>query len=323
MKKNIDILDLTKFILSLMIVAIHTGLFPSVLYPWLYLAVPLFFIISSYLLFSKIKSLPAEKHKETIKHYIFRILKLYLFWFIVLLPITIQIRDGWFADGLWIGLFKTTINLFLGSTFVASWFLTALIFDTLIVNKLSKKHNKFLLFISIVSYLICCYFSSYHYILSSPIYDSVINFYNPALSMFVGLIFIMVGKMFAEKEITLSKKKSIILFIVSCGMLYVEWFAIYRIAGFNSNGCYIAIIPTTIFLFNLIKNVKLQIKNSKILRQFSNFTYPLHGSIVHVLLKLGVPIGFFNFSITLIICLLFFFIVKKLECKIEFLKYSH
>lgn len=61
-EKNYDILDLIKFVFSIMIVAIHTELLPNILYPWLRLAVPLFFIISSFLLFSKInKSSKDEK----------------------------------------------------------------------------------------------------------------------------------------------------------------------------------------------------------------------------------------------------------------------
>lgn len=37
------IFDVVKFCLALMVVAIHSKLFPMLLYPWLRLAVPLFF----------------------------------------------------------------------------------------------------------------------------------------------------------------------------------------------------------------------------------------------------------------------------------------
>ena len=62
MKKS-DILDLTKYILSFMIVAIHLELWPNILYPWLRLAVPLFFMISSYILFSKLNVTNEETKK--------------------------------------------------------------------------------------------------------------------------------------------------------------------------------------------------------------------------------------------------------------------
>ena len=94
--KNYDILDIVKFILSIMVVAIHTELFPTVLFPWLRIAIPLFFIISSFLLYEKIK-LNKENKKEIIKKYIVRQLKYYLFWFIVLIPATVYLRKEWFA----------------------------------------------------------------------------------------------------------------------------------------------------------------------------------------------------------------------------------
>lgn len=45
---NYDVLDLAKFVLAFFVVAIHTSFFPKYLYPWLRVAVPLFFIISSF-----------------------------------------------------------------------------------------------------------------------------------------------------------------------------------------------------------------------------------------------------------------------------------
>ena len=52
---RIAIFDIVKFFLSLMVVAIHCELFPLTLYPWLRLAVPLFFVISSYLFFGNLQ----------------------------------------------------------------------------------------------------------------------------------------------------------------------------------------------------------------------------------------------------------------------------
>lgn len=50
------VLDIAKYLSSFMIVAIHCGLYPKVFYPWLRIAVPMFFMISSYLLWNKIVS---------------------------------------------------------------------------------------------------------------------------------------------------------------------------------------------------------------------------------------------------------------------------
>lgn len=50
-KQNYDIFDLAKFILAIFIIAIHSEFLPHILYPWLRIAVPLFFVISAYLFF--------------------------------------------------------------------------------------------------------------------------------------------------------------------------------------------------------------------------------------------------------------------------------
>ena len=64
---NYDILDLTKIVLAFMVVAIHSFLFPEQLYPWLRLAVPLFFIISSFLLFKRMNNRSENEKKEIVK----------------------------------------------------------------------------------------------------------------------------------------------------------------------------------------------------------------------------------------------------------------
>lgn len=52
-QRNYDIFDLTKFILSIFIVSIHSGIVSDIFIPIVRIAVPMFFIITSYLLFSK------------------------------------------------------------------------------------------------------------------------------------------------------------------------------------------------------------------------------------------------------------------------------
>lgn len=56
-QRNYDIFDLIKFILSIFIVSIHSGIVPDIFIPIVRIAVPLFFIISSYLLFRKKKEM--------------------------------------------------------------------------------------------------------------------------------------------------------------------------------------------------------------------------------------------------------------------------
>ena len=81
--------DIVKFILSLLVLAIHSTLYPMVLYPWLRIAVPLFFMMSSYFLFSKLREASKDNHRAILRKFVVRNLQLYLCWFIILLPITV------------------------------------------------------------------------------------------------------------------------------------------------------------------------------------------------------------------------------------------
>ena len=86
LQKGNAIFDYTKFIMAIMVLAIHSALLPELLYPWLRLAVPLFFIISSYFFFKKYRSAESGAERgKVIKKFLIRNLQLYSFWFIVLL----------------------------------------------------------------------------------------------------------------------------------------------------------------------------------------------------------------------------------------------
>lgn len=331
--KNMDILDFTKIILSLMVVAIHSNLFPMILYPWVRLAVPLFFIISSYLLHLKINNSNEHERKMIIKHYIIRMLKLYMFWLIALLPITIYFRKDWFNNGIFSGLGYFILKFFLGSTFKASWYISASIIGTIIVDILSKKNNiKILLLFYILVYLLCCYCSGYVFFFSKSI---VMNFFhnihmNPECSFPVSLIYIYLGSLLSEDRFKINRKINAFLIVISCILLYTEWLLIYKVSGGYNKDSYIFIMPTSFLIFNYIKNIKITINNSKTLRQLSNFIYPLHASVasfnrffLRKFISNDLLIGMFCFLITLLVCLLGYIIVKHCENKIKILKYSY
>lgn len=103
-KRNLNGLDLFKLIMAAMVVAIHTRPFDALKSRTLYyvfdtateLAVPYFYMASAYLLFLK-----AEKSGlQTVKDYIFRMVKLYILWEVIYLPLALY---GYIRDGMTIG----------------------------------------------------------------------------------------------------------------------------------------------------------------------------------------------------------------------------
>ncbi len=328
MQKRLDILDLVKFILSLMIVAIHTKIYPDVLYPWLRLAIPLFLIISSFLLFRKISENPSDS-KEIIKKYLIRLLKLYLFWFIVLLPYTILIRKHWFDDGVLYGLSKTVYSILFSTTFPASWYLTATIEGTLIVYLLSKKVNDKILFVLfLLCYILCCISSSYNVFLNLKIF----TVFKPHFCFLVTMIYILIGKMFAYKKININIKYLIILLIICIIGLFFEWRLIVKYTNSLNKDCYLMLLPVSVFIFGIIKNININLKYGRYLRQFSSFIYPVHNFIIFVINYIFVKfinvsnlLPMYMFILTLLVGLIMYLMIKLLENKkiFKFLKYSY
>lgn len=96
-RKTIPGLDILKFLLAIMIIALHTELGsynPSVhwvLTNLFHIAVPCFFAISSFLFFRKIDSTPVNKQQSVFKKSITRYLILYLIWYILIFPFSWKI----------------------------------------------------------------------------------------------------------------------------------------------------------------------------------------------------------------------------------------
>ena len=142
------VLDVMKFVMAIVVVAIHTrpelsfsSLFIRNFFETVYsIAVPFFFMASGFLLFRKI-SLPLTAEGELrIKSYLKRMCKLYGLWTIVYLPLTIY---GFYLSG--ISPLKAFV-LFLRNIFLVGenymswplWYLLALIVAVSIVYVLLK-----------------------------------------------------------------------------------------------------------------------------------------------------------------------------------------
>ena len=77
--------DLLKFILSLVVVWIHTG--TSDLYGLVNIAVPIFFALSGFFLFGKIGR--GKHDSATVLNWLFKTLQLYLLWTLIYLPFAV------------------------------------------------------------------------------------------------------------------------------------------------------------------------------------------------------------------------------------------
>ena len=70
--KEYNSLDILKFILSIFVLIIHSEIDKTVISPLLRIAVPIFFVISGYLFFSKIQKLDNRKDELNALAHLFK-----------------------------------------------------------------------------------------------------------------------------------------------------------------------------------------------------------------------------------------------------------
>lgn len=337
-KKGMDILDLVKMILAFMVVAIHSGLFDPFLYPWLRLAVPLFFMISSYLFFKKINGCEHSKERnQALKDFVLRNLKLYAFWFVVLFPVTGMLR-GWFDINGEDAVVNIIINFFIGSTFVASWFISALIIGVIVVFLARNTNKTALLVVGIVLYLLVSLRTSYMFVFKNwtDMLYAVATFeaytFSPINSFPAGIPWVIFGKLFADGYFSKIKiKTSAITLGVSSVLLFTEWFLIMHFSGKYNKDFYIMLLPCCLAILNILLQLKpINLKYAKEMRKISVFVYASHGSLVHCLVfafnRINLPLpSFVIYILTLVICVgaaLLVFVLEKYKY-LKWLRYSH
>ena len=198
--------DYFKYILSILVIIIHTEPFGHWIYPLLSIAVPMFFVISSYFFFRSCKGDETDKMK--LKKFVKRNLILYAFWFIALLPITLDMRN-YFEGGLTTGMLKMLKGFLFGSTFKVSWFIMATIVGvTLFYNLRKYLKPHIMVVLCIIAYMVCCATSSYYhafalsnaaFVQMDVIYRSVLG--EPHHSFPVAFFWVSVGWLFANSKV--------------------------------------------------------------------------------------------------------------------------
>lgn len=331
--KSYDILDLAKFIFSIFIVAIHSELLPNVLYPWLRLAVPMFFLISSFLFFRRTSDLPNEKKNAALRKTVKRNLILYGIWFIILLPVTLYVRS-WFSDGILRGVFTVVKNFFLGSTFLASWFIMANLISIVLIFFLGKKcNNLLLLIVTGILNLLCCLLSAYDDIAIFGTIDATITPLIGSIknNFVVALFWTALGKTFAEGKLKMAKNSALILAVDFGILLWIERYLNIKLLQTKGNAdCFFMLIPTCLFLFAFLLQLDgIKLKSAKFLRSMSTLIYVMHYAVIICVPRFSFiskpSLSFYLFGCALLVSLSAGFCIIKLSNikQLKFLKYLY
>lgn len=306
-------LDVLKFLMCIMIILIHIRV--TYLLPIIRVAVPVFFIISSYLFFARLPEVNASSNSY-LRKFILRGLKLYVFWFIVLLPVTFYVK-GWYKMDFVSILGNFVYDVFLNGTFMASWYISAYVIGITLLYFFRRWLTIFAV-ISFCLYIICCAVSTYYYLFGFMFYY-VGHGYKIINSFPAGLLFIFFGYLFASGHV-LSLKKSLKLTIIGSILFFTESYLIFKYGWVRETDCYLSSIILAPALFSLFKHypelVKFPTNN---LRKCTTIIYCSHYSFI--VITYAVYNFLFNslmkdsllFSVVLIICTIFSVLLIKIS----------
>lgn len=343
--KRYDSIDIAKFVLALMIVLIHVNPFPPkinmVVMPVLRLAVPLFFIISAFFFFRKVKVGKRATESDVVCAvkraigFTKRNLTLYFFWLIVLFVPVVVLR-GWFGDGLLRGIFIFLQHFFFGSTFIASWYIMALIIAVWVVLVLSVR-LKSATVVALTSpfFVVSCLMSNYYY---SPLTQAHLDtlqfaFWYPYNSFWIALFWVAVGKWVSDHFESWGGVASCWLFgIAGVGLILLgleQAFIVQNKYCYDSS-VFFSLPLVVVPLFLLLLRWDVAFSGAAFLQAASTVTYCLHATLRSVLKALLALCGINASELMLlgpviVVCILVTALILRLEkCpRLSWLRCAH
>lgn len=268
--KKYDFIDLAKFVLSFLVIAIHTGTNRIIGTELCSTAVPIFFLASGFFLFKSHTNGGVSK----IDFYIKKIIRLYVLYTIIYLPLTVygfSLQD--------IGLVKSTFIfirnfLLVGENYYSwpLWYLLSLIISTLIIRIFIKRKIR-IYYIFLCSILLSILGICLEYTKTngadfewmnniSMIYHKI--FVTTRNGFFIGLYYVSLGMLMAQNENRIINKPlfitSIILCLINCFVFCLWIFA-----------------PSIFYIIIYLSNtIKINISNNLWLRNMSTLIYFFH-----------------------------------------------
>lgn len=256
------------------------------------LAVPFFFCAAGFFLAKKTLYAPKELYKKNQKSFLWRILKMYLIWSAVYLPLMlVALRIGSGFD--WATCFKEYLQgLFFTGSYYHLWYLPALCVGGALVSALAKKLDVRVIFLlGLILYVVGIFNEAYSGICPPGLSYFYEKIYNPVFErtrngLFFAPIFFSMGYLFAAKDAKerfgigkSNKTKNLILTIVFTALVCAEAVLLeqHDIPG-GRYGMYITVIPATRYCFAFARELELPWSENRayFLRKISTAVYLVH-----------------------------------------------
>ncbi len=289
-----NLLDAVKLVCALLVAAIHVPPLSSV--NWVLnfgvvncaarVAVPFFFVSSSYFVFLKAyDSKTCAIDKRAVLKYVLRILRLYAIWSVIYMPFA-YINSG-STNFLKFSPYYA-LGFFCGTSYGHLWYLGAVIYAYLILLALLSLRIKprtiavFSLTLYCLGVLTQSWYGLIEPLTHYPQVHSALLFLKSVFGtarngLCEGLLFIMIGMFFAVRPFKLSVKRAVLFLALSFFLLCAEVFALAKLGWIREYDMYIGLIPTVFFLFYVSITVKLPDSPIyKKIRTLSSLIYYIH-----------------------------------------------
>lgn len=284
--KNYNALDLVKYICTILVIVVHTA--PLLPYNetanWMLMTilgrftVPFFFICAGYFICLNTQ----RKGDGYFKHYIMALIKTYLIWSLIYLPLGIDYIGAQFDIPWFLYPIALLVALFYVGTYFHLWYIPALILALLLVHWFMKHFRKrYLLGFSFLLFLLGALETYYGFIQNEFIlsilkgYFSI--FFTTRNGLFFGFFYVAWGYFIAQKNTWLTKTKhhgyAAIFFFV---LTILEANLIFESNNLDSN-ILLSAAPFTICLFLYCKDLHITWKLPYMkLREYSSLYYFTH-----------------------------------------------
>lgn len=273
--------------MALVIINIHLNLVEYVDIPWMSItwnyindmAVPTFFILSSFFLFRKVRESDMADKLHSLRHYECRLVKLYLFWVVALFPIILYCWHPEYLTSSYFAVFLFIKNFFFSYEFGASWFFGALLVGVPIIFLLRNISNGMIALLLTLLVYIYLYADFNNKVLYQIYTDYTDLLRDPKLSFPAGMFWISIGAAISNRKILKFVEECRLRIFISGGG------GIFILLGILINDLnYLFRIPAVIFLICCFG--KIEISNQvlcKKLRIYSTHFFCLHYSLIIVM----------------------------------------
>lgn len=280
--------------------------------------VPIFMIISG---FYYLNITDSEVKKQRIK----RLFTLWLSWMVVYIPLGLLSLKGDNVDIIVIKIIRSVIG---SSIFYSgSWYLIAVIFGLIIIDKLSNSNKKTLIKpLVLIIFTIDLLTTNYSWLITNKDILNLIELFNLHSTIITGILWIFIAKYLLDNKNKLKRLSSFRMVLASISVLIAEFFIINK-SGVSPifNDMYIT-LPFTVmclFLFLLNHPVSLEKDQLTLLSNLSTLLFFSQFGVIRIVKGIGL---IENAYLYLIICIIGSFMVSfcilklsKIE-KLKFLK---